>query len=215
MQTVSLDPSAAPVIILTAPGHVTTLTILDSTGAPWPIQDISWAGKFEVTPPEDGGHVVRITQMSAHGIGNLSIRLVDLITPVTMSIRTGLDQVHYRFDARIPKTGPLASVPIIEHGGLKATAGKDDDMISILDGTPTSSAVRLKVEGTDGRTSVWKIEDRMYLRTPLTLLSPAWDSSVSSADGMKVYTVPSAPVVLLSDQGRMVSVSISQDEDMP
>jgi intracellular multiplication protein IcmK len=88
-------------------------------------------------------------------------------------------------------------------------------MISILDGTPTSSAVRLKVEGTDGRTSVWKIEDRMYLRTPLTLLSPAWDSSVSSADGMKVYTVPSAPVVLLSDQGRMVSVSISQDEDMP
>jgi intracellular multiplication protein IcmK len=210
-----LDPSATPVVILTAPGHVTTLTILDSTGAPWPIQDISWAGKFEITPPEDGGHIVRITPMSAHGIGNLSIRLVDLITPVTMSIRTGLDKVHYRFDARIPKTGPLAAVPIIESGGLKATAGKDDDMIGILDGTPASAAIRLKVEGTDGRTSVWKIEDRMYLRTPLTLLSPAWDSSVSSADGMKVYTVPSAPVVLLSDQGRMVSVSISQDEDMP
>ena len=215
VQTVSLDPSSAPVIIETSPGHVTTLTILDSTGAPWPIQDISWAGKFDITPPEDGGHVVRITPMSAHGIGNLSIRLVDLITPVTMSVRTGLDKVHYRFDARIPKAGPLASVPIIQHGGLKASAGKDDDMIAVLDGTPAAGATRLKVEGTDGRTSVWKIEDRVYLRTPLTLLSPAWDSSVSSADGMKVYTMQNAPVVLLSDQGRMIKINISPDEVTP
>jgi intracellular multiplication protein IcmK len=215
VQTVSLDPSVAPVMVQTAPGYVTTVTILDSTGAPWPIQDISWAGKFEVTPPEDGGHIVRITPMTAHGVGNLSIRLVDLITPVTMSIRTGLEKVHYRFDARIPKPGPLASVPIIQHGGLKAVAGKDDDMIAVLDGTPATGAVKLKVEGADGRTSVWKIEDRVYLRTPLTLLSPAWDSSVSSADGMKVYTMQTSPVVLLSDQGKMVKINISEDEVTP
>ncbi len=46
--------------------------------------------------------------------------MVDLITPITFTLVTGLDEVDYRFDARIPKLGPLAKVPLIEHGGLKS-----------------------------------------------------------------------------------------------
>ncbi|HRJ67860.1 MAG TPA: DotH/IcmK family type IV secretion protein [Alphaproteobacteria bacterium] len=212
VETLSLDPSEAPVLVKTAPGHVTTFTILDSTGAPWPIQDISWAGKFDVTTPEPGGHVVRITPMTAHGIGNISIRLVDLITPVTVRLTTGIDEVHYRFDARIPRPGPLAKTPLIQYGGLKAVAGRDDNMTGFLDGTPPKEAVRLKVTGADGRTTAWKVSEQMYLRTPLTLLSPGWDSSVSSADGMNVYALNQAPVILLSDEGRMVRAQIVADE---
>jgi len=212
VETLSLDPSDAPGLIKTAPGHVTTLTILDSTGAPWPIQDMSWAGKFEITTPESGGHVVRITPMTAHGVGNISIRLVDLITPVTVRLTTGIDEVHYRFDARIPRPGPLAKTPLIQYGGLKAVAGRDDNMTGFLDGTPPKEAVRLKVSGADGRTTAWKVAEQMYLRTPLTLLSPGWDSSVSSADGMNVYALNNAPVILLSDEGRMVRAQIVADE---
>lgn len=212
VETLSLDPSEAPALIKTAPGHVTTFTILDSTGAPWPIQDISWAGKFDITTPESGGHVVRITPMTAHGVGNISIRLVDLITPVTVRLTTGIDEVHYRFDARIPRPGPLAKTPLIQYGGLKAVAGRDDNMTGFLDGTPPKEAVRLKVTGADGRTTAWKVSEQMYLRTPLTLLSPGWDSSVSSADGMNVYALNQAPVILLSDEGRMVRAQIVADE---
>jgi len=212
VQTLSLDPSDAPALIKMAPGHVTTFTILDSTGAPWPIQDISWAGKFEVTTPEEGGHIIRLTPMTAHGGGNMSIRLVDLITPVTVRLTTGIDEVHYRFDARIPRPGPLAKTPLIQYGGLKAVAGRDDNMTGFLDGTPPKEAVRLTVSGADGRTTAWKVSDQMYLRTPLTLLSPGWDSSVSSADGMNVYTLNHAPVILLSDEGRMVRAQIAADE---
>lgn len=212
VETLSLDPSDSPAIIKMAPGHVTTFTILDSTGAPWPIQDISWAGKFEIQTPEEGGHIVRITPSSAHGVGNMSIRLVDLITPVTVRLTTGIDEVHYRFDARIPRPGPLAKTPIIQYGGLKAVAGRDDNMTGFLDGTPPKEAVRLMVSGADGRTTAWKVNDQMYLRTPLTLLSPGWDSSVSSADGMNVYSLTNAPVILLSDEGRMVRAQIAADE---
>lgn len=215
VQTVSLDPGDAPVSVHTSPGHVTTVTILDSTGAPWPIQDVSWAGKFDVTPPEEGGHVMRITPQSAHGAGNISIRLVDLITPITMSLQTGLDEVYYRFDARIPKPGPLAKTQLIEYGGIKTVAGRDEQMVSILDGTPPSGAARLKVDGADGRTSAWKTGNHLYLRTPLTLLSPGWEASVSSADGMNVYSLNEAPVVLLSDEGRMVRAQIAADEVTP
>ncbi len=215
VQTVSLDPSQVPPVIKTSPGRVTTLTILDETGSPWPIQDVSWAGKFEVTPPEEGGHVVRVTPQTAHGIGNVSIRLVDLITPITFTLQTGLDEVDYRFDARIPKQGPLAKTPLIEYGGLKAVTGTDENLVQILDGTPPNSSEKLKIEGVDGRTNVWRVSGRIYLRTPLTLLSPTWNSSVTSADGMNVYVLNDTPVILLSDEGRMVRAHIAAAEVTP
>lgn len=215
VETVSLDPSDAPVIVRMAPGYVTTLIILDSTGAPWPVQDFSWAGKFDVTPPEEGGHVIRITPLTAHGVGNISIRMVDLITPITMQLVTGLEEVYYRLDARIPKPGPLAKTPIIEYGGLQSVAGTDDYMVGVLDGTPPSSAAKMKVKGVDGQTSAWRVDETVYLRTPLTLLSPGWNASVSSADGMNVYSLNNAPVVLLSDRGRMVRAQIVENEVSP
>lgn len=215
VQTVSLDTADTPAVIKLAPGYITTVTILDSTGSPWPIQDLGWAGKFEVAPPEEGGHIIRITPSAAHGMGNLSVRLVDLITPVVIQMQTGIDEVHYRFDARIPKPGPLAKTPLIEYGGLSAVAGRDDNLMAVLEGTAPSDAVKLMVDGADGRTSAWKVADKVYLRTPLTLLSPGWDSSVSSADGMTVYTINNAPVVLLSDNGRMVRANIAAEEVSP
>ncbi len=213
--TVSLDPTQVPPVIKTAPGRVSTLIILDSTGSPWPIQDVSWAGKFDVTPPEEGGHVVRITPQSAHNVGNVSIRLVDLITPITFTLVTGLDEVDYRFDARIPKLGPLAKVPLIENGGLKSVVGGDENMVQMLDGTPPGNAEKLKIDGTDGRSSVWRLSGRIYLRTPLTLLSPAWSSSVTSGDGMNVYVLNDTPVILLSDEGRVVRAHIAATEVTP
>jgi intracellular multiplication protein IcmK len=71
----------------------------------------------------------------------------------------------------------------------------------------------MKVDGVDGRTTVWKIAETVYLRTPLTLLSPAWNASAASADGMNVYTLEDTPVILLSDQGRMVKARIMPDGD--
>lgn len=213
VENVSLDPSVAPLTIHTSPGYVTTVTILDMTGAPWAIQDVSWAGKFDVTTPEEGGHVIRITPQSAHGVGNISIRLVDLITPITFSIATGLETVDYRFDARIPKPGPLAKTPLMEYGGLKSVAGGDENLMRVLDGTAVSNAQKLTLDGPDGATSAYRIDDIIYLRTPLTLLSPAWQTSATSADGMNVYTLKASPVILLSDHGRMVKAKIKNTED--
>ena len=53
-----------------------------------------------------------------------------------------------------------------------------------------------------------------YLRTPLTLLSPGWSNSMTSADGMKVYEIRNTPVVLLSDKGKMVRAHLSDREEL-
>jgi len=197
-------------------GHVTTLNILDITGAPWPVEDISWAGNFEVVEGSsgDGSHILRISPQSEFARGNMSIRLLTLKTPVILTLETSRDKVHYRFDAIIPEQGPLAEAPLIQGSGVTTIKAGNKSASSILEGIPPGDTARLDVAGVDGRTSAYRLDQNIYLRTPLTLLSPAWTSSVASADGMRVYEIPDTPVVLLSDKGRMVRARLSERIDI-
>ncbi|MGE3770341.1 MAG: DotH/IcmK family type IV secretion protein [Bdellovibrionales bacterium] len=204
--TVSLDPGAEPPEIMVAVGYVTTVTVLDASGQPWPIQDIGVGGNFDVPQPETNSHVIRISPMSRFGYGNLSVRLKDLPTPVTFRVSAGNDIVHYRYDARIPRMGPNAKIALIQK--TKIVAG-DDVIMSVLDNAIPSNASKLTVSGTDKRTAAYRIGERVFVRTPLTLLSPSWDASVSSADGTTVYEVGETPVLLLSDQGQMVRAKLT------
>lgn len=212
VQTISLDPGVAPMALKTATGHITTLNILDITGAPWPIQDVSWAGDFEIIEPEEGGHIIRITPMSQSAYGNMSIRLLTLKTPVTIMLSTSKDEVQYRVDARIPEYGPFAQASLID-GGSERVAG-NNNIMSILDGTPPNGSIELDVSGVDGRTRAYKVNGLTYVRTPLTLLSPGWEQSVSSADGMNVYAMADTPVLLLSDNGRFVRANVRNKESL-
>ncbi len=213
VETVPLDPGTRPTEISVAYGHVTTLNILDISGAPWPIEDISWAGNFEIMDTGgDGSHIVRISPQSEFARGNMSIRLLTLQTPVIMTLETSREKVHYRFDAVIPKYGPLAEAPLIE-SGLSIVAG-DKDTASVLRGIVPDNAKKLNVSGVDGRTTAYTRDNLTYIRTPLTLLSPSWSSSVASADGMRVYTIQNAPILLLSDKGKMVRARLFDREDI-
>jgi intracellular multiplication protein IcmK len=209
VKTIALDPGVRPAVIKVGVGHVSTVTFMDLTGSPWSIQDMSWAGNFEIIQPEDGGNVLRITPMSEFAHGNISIRLIDLPTPVTFTLQTARDTIHYRFDARIPEFGPNAQMPLVEGGGLQLSAG-DDVIAGVLDGAPPAKAERLVVSGADGRTTAYLLDEKTYVRTPLTLLSPGWDSSVTSADGMNVYALRNAPVLLMSDKGQVVRARLTR-----
>ncbi len=215
VETISLDPGVKPAVVKVAYGNVTTLNILDVTGAPWPIEDVSWAGNFEIVEAGsgDGSHIIRISPQSEFASGNISIRLLTLKTPVILSIETSRDMVHYRFDAIIPERGPLAEAPLIEQGAISTVAG-DAVITAILQGIPPSGAERLDVSGVDARTSAYRVGKQTYVRTPLTLLSPSWNSSVSSADGMNVYAMNASPVLLLSDNGKMVRARLAERHDI-
>ena len=216
VENISLDPGTEPVVINLAHGHVTTLSILDVTGAKWPIEDISWAGNFEITETSkgEGSHIVRISPRTEYSSGNMSMRLLDLNTPVIISMQTNRDLVHYRFDAIIPLRGPFAETPLISNISAPTAQAGNDDLSGILQGIIPAGAERLNVSGSDARTSAYTLHDLTYVRTPLTLLSPSWSNSVASADGMRVYTVKNSPVLLLSDAGKVVRVRLSKREDL-
>jgi intracellular multiplication protein IcmK len=210
-QTISLDPGTKPLVIKTAIGNVTTLSIVDVTGQPWPIQDLTWAGDFQIEQPEQGSHMLRITPTSQFAMGNVSMRLVGLNPPVIFSLKAERKSVHVRLDVQIPEVGPKGILPPVETA-ITTKAG-DDYMTSVLMGVANGEGTeRLKVDGVDGRTSAYNQGGMMYVRTPYTMLSPAWTKSVQSGDGMKVYALDFTPVILLSDKGKMVRAYLSHKE---
>lgn len=235
VETISLDPGAKPLTIKVAHGHVTTVNFVDTSGAPWPVENITWAGNFEVVETEGTGegdakysNILRISPESEFAYGNMSIMMIGLRTPIIMTLESSRDIVHYRFDAIIPEEGPFAEVPIINNqsqgGGLNSrdpfvsesyliSAG-DENITSVLEGIIPPGGQRLAVSGVDGRTSAYRFNGLTYIRTPHTLLSPGWNSSMTSADGMHVYAMEDAPVLILSDNGRTVRARISDRKDI-
>ncbi len=209
--TMQLDPGVSPPVINLASNYVTTIDILDSTGAPWPILDVGIGGNFEVSPTTSGSHVVRIMPLTRAGNGNLSILMKDLPTPLIFRLAAGGPTVDMRAEVRITKFGPNAKIPLVSRPP-QLEAG-DDIILGILQNNPPSDAKRLKVSGLDARTMAWAFADRTYVRTPLTLLSPAWGASVSSGDGMTVYEIGDAPVLLMSENGAIVRAHVSRDDD--
>jgi len=214
VQNISLDPGVAPLVVKLAFGYVSTLSILDSSGAPWPIEDISWVGDFKIVEStvDEMIHMLRVSPESKFAHGNVSMRLVGLDAPVIMTFETGRDAVHYRFDAVVPMRGPGAKTPLISNG-ITLQAG-DPDMSIALSGVAPQGAETLDVSGVDGRTTAYVYNGMTYVRTPLTLLSPGWDSSVTSADGTKIYALEETPVILLSDRGRMVRARLTAREGL-
>ena len=209
VQTVALDPGTTPPVVKLAVNHVSTLNVMDATGAPWPIQDISWAGNFDIVQPEEGANIIRMIPMTEFARGNMSVRLLELNTPVIFTLETHRDVVQYRYDARIAEYGPLATSPLIE-GGITLAAG-DSIMSAILDGVMPPGAKKMVVKGVDGRTSAYRHDGMTYVRTPLTLLSPGWKKSVASADGMHVYALSNAPVLLLSQNGTLMKAFLNSE----
>lgn len=208
---VSLDPGSKPIVIKTAVGNVTTLSVVDMTGQPWPIQDMTWAGEFQVEQPDSGSNMVRITPQKHFAQGNISMRLVGLNPPVIFTLKTERKTVHVRLDAQIPELGPNGVLPpMLTPVTIKAG---DEDLSKVLAGIPSAAGMnKMKIEGVDGRTSAYEKSGQTYVRTPYTMLSPAWTKSVKSADGMNVYVIPTTPVVLLSDKGKMLRAYLTPME---
>lgn len=228
VENIDLDPGAQPSVVKMAYGHVTTISFLDSSGAPWPIRTMSWAGNFQIVETEQGGgegddaeegtdrysHRIIISPQSEFAYGNISISLLGLHTPVILTLETSRDIVHYRFDAVMSEYGPLANAPLIETSGGAGPSAGNSGLSAALEGIIPDGAARLNVAGVDGRTSAFSYNGMTYVRTPLTLLSPGWSGSVASMDGTRVYEIGGAPVLLLSDRGRVIRARLSNREDI-
>lgn len=189
-QTVTLEGRAAPYRIYGEVGYLSTVAVIDVTGQPWPIVDYHASDRWEVRKPGAGttaevtgakevpdaeANVLWLQPKTLYVGGSLSLRLKGLATPVVFSLKAGEGRVHARYDAVIQRTGPLADIPVIAGSvrGGSMVAG-DRVMLDLAGGVVPAGWKAMTVEGGDGQTRAWDAGDSLVLKTPHTLVSPAW-----------------------------------------
>jgi intracellular multiplication protein IcmK len=202
-QIVDLSPGATPPIIRLQGGFVTSIVFLDATGAPWPIAayDIGDPRSFNVQWDQKS-NTMMVQAISGYKTGNVAVMLRDLNTPIMLTLLPGQKAVDYRVDLRLPGIGPNSQTTVTHLPGKENPA-----LLDVLNGVPPQGSTTLKIAGCSG-CSAWLYNGEIFFRTRLTILSPGWIATLTSADGMHAYQLPSTPVVLVSDKGKMVTLTV-------
>ena len=215
LQTIVLEPGAAPPHIYVETGYVSVLSIIDVTGQPWPVKNyvIGNPKQFDIQGPLSEGHILTLSPLSRYGSSNLSVTLEGLPTPLMFVLRSGQDKVHTRYDARIPKTGPLALPPLIEK--TRTYEAGDETLMAFLQGVPPQGAQRYTLKGETSSVRVWGYQGKMYVRSPWLLLSPAPEARVCSSDGTSVYRLSPLPVLMFSRDGGILKVIVDLHRGNP
>lgn len=201
---VNLSPGATPPIIRLSAGFVTSLVFLDATGAPWPIEayDLGDPRSYNIQWDKKS-NMLLVQAITEYKSGNLAVMLRGLNTPVMLTFLPGQQAVDYRVDLRVPGLGPSAITPTMPE---PLPGCSNPILLDVLNGVPPPGSRALTIAGRDCQ--VWVVGGKMYLRTRLTVLSPGWISTLSSADGMHAYEMPQTPVILASENGKMVKLTI-------
>lgn len=203
-QFVNLSPGSTPPVIRLAQGFVSSLVFLDSSGAPWPISayDLGDPSAFNIQWDKTS-NTIMIQASKLYNYGNLAVRLRGLNTPVMLTLIPGQKAVDYRVDLRVQGYGPNAKTMPLEEG---IPPSASELLLHVLDGVPPPASKRLIVTGGDAR--AWLANDRMYVRTNLTILSPGWLGSMTSADGTHAYEMQKSPVLLVSWHGKVMQLKV-------
>ncbi len=203
---VNLSPGATPPVIRLSRGFVSSLVFIDSTGAPWPIEsyDIGNPSVFHLAWDKKS-NTLMVQARATYTYGNLAVKLVNLDTPVMLTLVPGQKVVDYRVDLRVEGLGPHAKQGMMQGAGLPSQASQT--LLNILEGVPPSGAKRLSVD--ENIAQVWLVgSNTMYVRSQFNLISPAWVSTMSSADGMNAYQLQTTPMLLLSRYGKVMQVKV-------
>lgn len=203
--SVSLDPGSSPAVVRPFFGVSTSLVILDSTGSPWPVENFTVGNKmlFNVERLDGAtGSSFVISPIQTYGQSNLILKLVGHPTPVVINLVSGQKIHDARVEARVMGRGPNAQVT-----STPLTQGIDSRLLSVLDGVPPTGR-RVTVSG-DRVTQGWMMPNgRLWIRTPMTVISPAPLSFVSASDGTHVYELASSPTILGMINNQFVTLKV-------
>lgn len=207
---VSLAPGATPPVIRLQQGFVTSLVFMDVSGNPWVISsyDLGNPKAFNIQW-EKNTNTLMLQATSAYAPGDLAVRLQGLPTPVMLTLLPGQPQVDYRVDLHVEGQAPGA-MPAVTTG---LPAPVSNVLLGVLNGIPPQEARTLTVIGGQCSESfhncqAWLLGDTLYLRIPMTLLSPGFLSRIQSSDGMQAYVLEKTPSVLVSENGKAISLQI-------
>lgn len=208
------DSTEQPRMIRLFMGTITSIVFSDTNGNPWYISATSFdCDQFDdgrscekgKAPPKPT-NILNIQPKKPYAYGNVVVELDGLASSITFLLSTGeSNENDLRIDARVSGRNPNAKPQAIVFDHMPE---HDPYMGDILDGVPPQGAKRLSVGG--GLAEGWLLRGSLYLRTRLSVLSPAFTNHVGSADGMHVYKFFSVvPSILASLNGKPMTLTVS------
>lgn len=198
----NLSPGATPPVVRLGAGFVTALVFLDSSGAPWPVASYSLGNPQAFNIQWDKtSNILLVQGITAYRRGNIAVLLKGLNTPVMLEFVPGQSAMDVRVDVRVPGLGPNGQASVAGLPGVESPY-----LLNLLDGVPPKGSEQLTSSLCNN--CVWQYKGKMYLRTRMTVLSPAWISTMSSVDGTHVYEMQPTPVVLVSRDGKVITMTV-------
>lgn len=212
-QTVNLSPGASLPLVRTAVNYPSSLTFIDSTGAPWKLGAAPISGNPDITPyyvPNSAVMVLYATKPMASG--NVTVYLEGLTVPIVLNVTSGETDtqaktwtVDSRLDMRVPRRGPSAQ----PGAAPEVRIGLHDHVLQgFLDGVPPKEAKQLKTTGNVPDTTVWQMGDDLYIRTRAEIRDE-FEATLSSADGTHLWKLPVTPYVSFSVMGRTAALNVA------
>lgn len=205
--TVSLMPGETPPVARLFANYVTNILFVDQAGSPLIVTDVDPGGAaaFTVTwsqAAKQGSNVIKLSPKSAYAMGNISISLEGVPSPVSLTLVSGQKEVDYRLDVRVKGVG-VAARPT----GAVLPAAANPAMQGMLEGVAPDGARTLTTS--NGEVQAWEYRNRFYVRTNYALLSPAYMGMQRSADGTSVYEIPPTPVLIALVGGSTIQINLS------
>lgn len=211
--TIDLSPGASLPLVRTAVNYPSSLTFMDSTGAPWKIGAAPLSGNpdFMVYWVPDSPVMVVYAQRPFVS-GNITVYLDGLSVPILLNVTSGEPDtsantwtVDSRLDMRVPRRGPAAKATAAPENRIGL---HDRTLQSFLDGLPPKEARRLRITGDVPDTRVWQLGDDLYVRSRAELRDE-FDATLSSADGTHLWKLPVTPYVSFSVMGKTTALNIA------
>lgn len=212
--TVDLAPGASLPLIRTAVNYPSSISFIDSTGAPWKL------GAPPITGNPNGftsywlpnSPVLVVYANKPYQSGNVTVYLEGLAVPIILTVSSGESDtpaktwaVDSRLDLRIPRRGPNA----VANAAPESRIGLHDSTLqAFLDGIPPKEARRLKTSGDVPDTTVWQMGDDLYIRSRADIRDE-FEATLSSADGTHLWKLPVTPYVSFSVLGRTSALNVA------
>ena len=215
---VSLMPDDKAVLVNMLPGYVSTITFVDSTGQPWPIQYHALGNPthFHVERPDNGQlNLLSVSALKDHQHSNIAVTLEGEDHPIHMMVSSRYKKKQKRvLDASVvlmvQKPGPHAKPAKISR---PLGAAADDVIYDVLNQVPPDHALPLDFSHPDLSFDIrgWKINGDFFIRTAQDLTWPAY-SQIAMQGQVNVYRVAPVDMIMLSIQGQPIAVEVNISE---
>ena len=155
-------------------GFTTVLSWTDTTGSPWPIEEVLVDSQFlpgERGEDGGGGHLVYVAPKRRFLSGNLVVKLRDLAEPMVVLLQdSGGAESDFRVEMRLGRPGPGVDAaalmrPASFHAG-------DEQLAALLSGVAPAGAVRVEIEGGGAGDRAWRQGEDLLLVSRHVVLSP-------------------------------------------